>query len=117
MTVQLRIILGVLVICYFIVIMRFVNKKILLLKYALLWIFTGIALGLLVLFPRLLDYFVAITGVQLASNGLFLLGIGFTVILVMSLTAIVSRQSERIKSLAQANAVMEKRIRDLERRL
>lgn len=105
------------VVCYFIIIIRLVNKRALLLKYALLWILTGIALGLLVAFPKLLDYFVAITGVQLASNGLFLLGIGFTVILVMSLTVIVSRQAEKIKNLAQINAMMEKRIRNLEDKL
>ena len=33
----------------------------------------------------------------------------------MSLTAIVSKQTERIKDLAQDNAVLEKRVRELEK--
>lgn len=32
----------------------------------------------------------------------------------MSLTAIVSKQTERIKNLAQENAALEKRVRELE---
>jgi hypothetical protein len=34
---------------------------------------------------------------------------------LLSITSIVSRQSERIKTLVQANAILEKRIRELEK--
>ena len=36
------------------------------------------------------------------------------IIIMMSLAAIVSRQNEKIKNLVQDNALMEKRIRELE---
>ena len=54
---------------------------------------------------------------SMGVNALFLLGIGFVIILVMSLTAIVSHQTERIRTLAQDNAMLEKRIRDLEKKI
>jgi type II secretory pathway component PulJ len=40
--------------------------------------------------------------------------LGFVVIILLSLTSIVSKQNERIKTLVQANTLLEKRIRELE---
>lgn len=114
MTLQLRLILGIGVIFYIAIIMRLIGKKILLLKYALLWFAVGIIMAVLVLFPELLSFLVSILGIQLPVNGLFLFGIIASFVIIMSLTAIVSHQSERIKSLAQSNAILEKRIRNLE---
>jgi len=53
-------------------------------------------------------------GFELASNALFSLLLGFVIVILLSLTAIVSRQSERIKTLVQTTALLEKRIRELE---
>jgi hypothetical protein len=49
-------------------------------------------------------------------NGLFVLAIGFVMAILMSLTSIVSKQSERIRALVQVIAMLEKRIRELEER-
>lgn len=46
--------------------------------------------------------------------GLFVFAIFFILVIAMSLTAIVSKQTERIKNLAQENAALEKRVRELE---
>lgn len=114
MTLQLRLILGIGVICYIVIIMRLIGKKILLLKYALLWLAVGVIMAVLVLFPEILSFIVSILGIQLPVNGLFLFGIIASFVIIMSLTAIVSHQTEKIKSLAQSNAILEKRIRNLE---
>lgn len=55
MSAYLRVILGIVVIVYFLLILHFVKKKMLSLKYTLLWLFSGFAMGMLVLFPGLLD--------------------------------------------------------------
>ena len=47
-------------------------------------------------------------------NTLYLLILAFVIILLMMLTSIVSGQTERIRRLAQSNALLEKRIRELE---
>lgn len=48
-------------------------------------------------------------------NGLYVICIGFMIMLLMSLTSIVSRQAFKIRSLVQDNALLEKRIRELEK--
>lgn len=72
-------------------------------------------MGILVLFPGLLDAFVKAVGIETPMYGLFVFAIFFILIIAMSLTAIVSKQTERIKDLAQDNAVLEKRVRELEK--
>ncbi len=115
MTIYLRIVLGIVVVIYFLLILHFMKKKMLSLKYTLLWLFSGFAMGILVLFPGLLDAFVKAVGIETPMYGLFVFAIFFILVIAMSLTAIVSKQTERIKDLAQDNAVLEKRVRELEK--
>mgnify|MGYP002511862436 FL=1 len=117
MTAYLRIVLGLVVVIYFLLILHFMKRKMLSLKYTLLWLLSGFAMGILVIFPGLLDTFVKILGIATPVYGLFVFAIFFLLVIAMSLTAIVSRQTERIKDLAQENAVLEKRVRELEGKL
>ena len=114
MTAYLRIVLGLVVVIYFLLILHFMKRKMLSLKYTLLWLLSGFAMGILVIFPGLLDTFVKILGIATPVYGLFVFAIFFLLVIAMSLTAIVSKQTERIKDLAQENAALEKRVRDLE---
>lgn len=114
MSVYLRVTLGILVIIYFLLILHFMKKRMLSLKYTLLWLFSGFAMGLLVLFPRLLEAFVKAVGIETPMYGLFVFAIFFILMIAISLTAIVSRQTERIKNLTQVNAMLERRVRELE---
>ena len=115
MTIYLRIVLSFVVVVYFLLILHFMKKKMLSLKYTLLWLFSGFVMGILVLFPGLLDAFVKAVGIETPMYGLFVFAIFFILVIAMSLTAIVSKQTERIKDLAQDNAVLEKRVRELEK--
>lgn len=117
MSFYLRVLLGIVVIAYFVMIMHFVKKKMLALKYILLWLFSGVVMMLLVLFPQLLKLFVNLVGIETPMYGLFLAGIFFSLLISMSLTAIVSKQTDRIKNLTQNNAMLEKRVRELEKTL
>lgn len=114
MSTYLRAILGIVVVIYFLLILHFMKRKMLSLKYTLLWLLSGFAMGMLVLFPGLLDAFVKAVGIETPMYGLFVFAIFFILVIAMSLTAIVSKQTERIKNLAQDNAVLEKRVRELE---
>ena len=110
----LRVILLIAVILYFVLIVLFLKKGTLSLKYTLLWLGAGCVMAILVIFPGLLNVLVTLIDIQPPINGLFSFCIFLMIIIMMSLTAIVSRQNEKIKNLVQDNALMEKRIRELE---
>lgn len=112
--VTLRIILIVSIITYFVMILMFLKRKALALKYTLLWLAAGTVLGIMVIWPRTLVWFVHLLGITSNMNGLFILCIAFLIMILMSITSIVSGQSEKIKNLTQTISKMEKRIRDLE---
>lgn len=92
----------------------FLRKKMLSLKYILLWLFSISAMLIVSVFPNILTFAANILGFKLASNAVFSLLMGFIIVILLSLTSIASRQTERIKTLVQAVALLEKRIRELE---
>lgn len=110
----LRISLIIIVICYFVFILYFLKKKAISLKYTLLWLVAGLFMGIMVIWPQSLTMIIRVIGIESNMNGLFVLSIGFLVAIAMSLTSIVSRQSEKIRSLVQTIAMLEKRVRELE---
>lgn len=113
----LRITLIIGIICYFSFLLLFLKKKALLLKYALIWIFAGLFLTSMIIFPELLILIKKILGMESNMNALFVLLLGFVVMILMALTSIASRQAVRIKTLVQTNAILEKRIRELENKV
>ena len=110
----LRIILIIAVASYFGIILVFLKKSALALKYTLLWMAAGVVLGVMVLCPKSLTFFIHLIGISDNMNGLFILCIAFLIMILMSITSIVSKQTERIKNLTQTIARMEKRLRELE---
>lgn len=114
MTDRLRIVLLICLFLYFAVIIRLLRKKDLLLKYCLLWLLVGVLMVVLVLLPDLLILLCHFVGIVGGMNGLFTFALGFVFALLLSFTVIVSRQSNKIKTLIQTTALLEKRIRELE---
>ena len=112
----LRVVLIIGVISYFVIILMFLKKKALALKYTLLWLAAGLVLGIMVMWPNTLTRFIRFFGIAGNMNGLFILCIVFLVMILMSITSIVSKQTEKIKNLTQTISKMEKRIRELEER-
>ena len=100
---HLRITLIIVVISYFIVILYFLKQKALNLKYTLLWLVAGAVMGILVVVPELL------------TRTIRLFGIGFIVLILLSLTSIASRQNRKLRTLTQELAILDKRVRDLEK--
>lgn len=99
---------------YFLLILYLIKKKKFLLRYGILWLASGLAMLVLVLFPGVLDTLTGIFGIELASNGLFVMCIFFIVMILVFLTVIVTDFSYRMKKLVQNAAIAEKRLRDLE---
>ncbi len=112
---HLRITLIFVVISYFIVILYFLKQKALNLKYTLLWLVAGAVMGVLVVVPELLTQIIRLFGIQDNMNGLFLFCIGFIILILLSLTSIASRQNRKLRTLTQELAILDKRVRDLEK--
>lgn len=112
----LQITLSIAVVCYFIVILYYLKRKMLELKYTLVWLAAGLVMGIMVFFPELLVWFVKLLGIESNMNGLYILCIAFIMMILMTLTAIVSRQQYKIRILIQEVSLLEKRIRELEER-
>lgn len=110
----LRIFLSIGLLLYFVAITALLKRKSLSLKYTLLWIFAGLIMVILVIMPQTLEWVVHIIDIKSPMNGLFAFAIFFIILILMSLTSIVSKQTDRIKRLVQDNAILEKRIRELE---
>ena len=111
---KLRICLTIAVICYFGLILVFLKRKAISLKYTLLWIVAGIFMGIMVIWPKTLTWIITAIGIESNMNGLFIIAIAFLIAILMSITSIVSKQSEKIKLLTQTIAILEKRVRELE---
>jgi len=97
------------------IIIFFLRKNTLSLKYALIWLFSDLGMLILSIFPSVLAYIANFLGFILASNAAFTILLAFVIIISLQITSVVSRQSEEIKKLAQANALLEKRVRELEK--
>lgn len=111
---KLRISLICGLIVYFILILLLLKKREISLKYTLLWLAAGMFMGILVIWPEILHMIISKIGIESNMNGLFILAIAFVMVILMSITSIVSKQSDKIRSLTQIIAMMEKRIRELE---
>ena len=88
-------------VCYLALILWLLKKKKLTVRYSIIWLIS------------LTD----LLGMAVPVNVVFLLVIAFILLLLLSLSSIVSGFAEKIKRLAQENALLEERVRRLEAQL
>lgn len=113
----LQITLSIAVVCYFVIILYYLKRKMLELKYTLVWLVAGLIMGIMIYFPEILVQFVRLLGIESNMNGLYILCIAFVMMILMTLTSIVSRQQTKIRTLIQEISMLEKRVRELESRM
>ena len=114
MTNLFRLILLIGVLLYLLLIIILMRKGRMSLKYSLIWFFSGVVLLICAVFPQVIRFFTRLIGVYSDVNAVFFVGVCFLLLIILSLTSIVSGQSERIRTLVQTQALLEKRVRDLE---
>ncbi len=110
----LQVTLSIAVICYFIIILYYLKRKMLELKYTLIWLVAGVVMGIMIYIPELTVWFVHLIGMQDNMNGLYIMCLAFMMMILMTLTSIASRQQLKIRILIQEISMLEKRIRELE---
>lgn len=109
-----QIIMLLAVMCYFVLLILLLRKKMLNLKYGLLWIFSGVLMLILAIFPGILNSFSRLVGIAIPTNALFAVILFCVMIILISLTAIVSGLNNKVKKLAQTIAMLENRLRAVE---
>ncbi len=114
MTVKLRVILIIGILVYLGIILNMIRKKKLNIKYSLLWIATAVITIVMAVFPKLPELIAKLLGIYSVVNMVFVVAAIFSLMIILSLTAIVSRQTDRIRALTQSQAILEKRVRELE---
>ena len=99
---------------YFLIVFQLLKRKTLNLKYTLLWLASGVVMLVLAVFPQILGWFAALVGIYDPTNALFAFMFFCVIILLMSITAIVSKLNEKSTKLVQSVTLLEKRVRELE---
>ena len=112
--IRLKTTLIIAVVMFFVIVIILLRNRRLEMKYTLLWLLTGVVLSIMIAFPESLRILLDFIGIVDNMNGLFILVIAFLIIILMSLTSIVSKHSNRVNRLIEENALLEKRVRDLE---
>lgn len=117
MTIRIRVAIILILFLGIVAIVNLVRKRNLELKYALTWLFLGIGMLIAVLIPGLMDSISVALGIYNPMNMVFFLGFLFSVIVIFSLTMSVSRNSNRVRKMAQKIALNEYRSNKISQKL
>jgi len=93
------------------VVLELVRRRRLLERYALLWLLSAVVLLGLASWRDGLEKVARTIGIVYPPNALFLIGIGFILLLLLHFSSAVSRLSDQTKVLAQRLALLEERVR------
>lgn len=97
MSIELRVELIALAFIFFIVIVKSVNKRKMQLKYCFHWLFAAAVMVIIALFPEIVYVLTEYLGIETPSNLIFLAALIWLISMNLSLTIIVSKQSEKSK--------------------
>jgi hypothetical protein len=108
MSLTLRIVMIVFSLLFLLVVFRLVAKGRLQIKYSLMWMVLTLVLIICSIFPQIIFFFARILGFNTASNFVFVVGMFMMMAIMLSLSMIVSWQSQYIRSLVQTVALLRK---------
>ena len=108
---QLFMVLGALMLLC--IIFTLLKRGLMSVKYSLLWLLLAVALVIAAAFPYVIYVLRDVLSIEMPVNLVFLLMFCF-VLVVLSLSIAITQLAEKCKRLTQANAILEKRVRDLE---
>ena len=114
MTIHLRLVLLIAIIIYFLFLYHFLKRGQLIIKYTLLWFLLGLVMLIVIIFPQIILFITKICGIKEMVNGIFAIVCFGMLVILISLTAIVSKLNEKNKNLVQKVALLEQRLRLLE---
>lgn len=84
-------------------------------KYSLLWLALSVALVVIAACPDIMYAASVALNIEVPSNLVFLLMFCYVLVVLLSLSIAISQLAEKCRRLTQANALLEKRVRELEK--
>ena len=114
---DLRVLLILGAIALFGMIVYLIKHKKIEVKYSIIWLAFSATMILFAVFPYLVLVLGDISGVANPVNFIFMTLFVFILLILLSVSAVISGFSTKIKRLAQANALLEKRVRELEEKI
>ena len=109
---QLYMILGAVILLA--VIFCLLKRGLMSVKYSLLWLLLAVCLVIAAAVPYTVFVLRDLLDIQVPVNLIFLLMFCFVLVVLLSLSVAITQLAEKCKRLTQANAILEKRVRDLE---
>ena len=108
---QLFMVLGALMLLC--IIFTLLKRGLMSVKYSLLWLLLAVALVIAAV-PYVIYVLRDVLSIEMPVNLVFLLMFCFVLVVLLSLSIAITQLAEKCKRLTQANAILEKRVRDLE---
>jgi hypothetical protein len=96
-------------------VLELVRRRALMERYALLWLLASFVILGLAIWDEALGLLARQLGILSAPNALFFVAIAFILVLLLHFSAAMSRLTDQSKVLAQRHAMLEERLRELER--
>jgi hypothetical protein len=115
MDVRLQVVAIVGALALLLFVLELVRRRALLERYALLWLFSSIIILALAVWQDALNVLARSIGIVSAPNALFFVAMGFILLLLLHFSAAMSRLNDQSKVLAQRQAILEQRLREVER--
>lgn len=112
---RLGLILALVIFLFILVIINFIKKDNISIKYSLIWLGSGILMIIAIMIPNFLDKISHLLGFELVSNMIFMIAIIILLAISFSFTIIVSRQTQKIRLLIQEVSLMKSRVEELEK--
>ena len=109
---QLYMILGAVILLA--VIFCLLKRGLMSVKYSLLWLLLAVCLVIAAAVPYTVFVLRDLLDIQMPVNLIFLLMFCFVLVVLLSLSVAITQLAEKCKRVTQANAILEKRVRDLE---
>lgn len=111
MSVVLRAVIAIACGVLFLYVIRLVSKERLLLKYSLLWLVLCLLLMCSALFPGFAFHLSGLLGFETPANFIIIGGLFCLLVISLSLSVIVSKQTIKLKNIIQRQALLEYEIR------
>jgi hypothetical protein len=99
----------------FALVFELVRQRRLMERYALLWLLSAATLLALSVWRDLLELFAGAVGVAYAPSALFIVALGFGLLLLLHFSLVISRLTDQNKVLAQRVGILQQRVDELDR--
>ncbi len=109
-----RIILIASAFIYLFLIFFLLKKQRLTVRYAIIWLFSAFVFIIFAIAPYTVFVLRDILKMEMPVNVVFVIVFCFVLLLLLSISSVISSFSDKIKQMAQKQALLEKRVRELE---